>query len=115
MQKHLKLHFIIIALLFSLAINSCNTQGTSHKELSNHSGRIIIYFVDTLMQAEAEKFTHDLNLTLIERSRVENGHLRSAIIQVPVGNEQAWVDSLKSYVTFVKQIGVIVNDDVGTP
>jgi hypothetical protein len=100
--------FVIIAIFTML---SCKDQGSQvENPLASHpsahgeivSGKISANFVDTISEPEAEKFILGLNLTIVDLSRVETDSLHYGIIGVPIGEEQLWMDSLRTYPAFIK-------------
>ncbi len=106
--------FILIPLVLTLMsckerdssqTNSLSVVPTGHGEII--PGEIIAQFVDTVSQAEAQRFVQGLGLTTLDLSRIETDPLHYGVIGVPVDKEDLWVDSLKKFPDFIKDAGRI--------
>jgi len=79
-------------------------------------GKIVAEFVDTLSQAHAECFLLAHDLTVYTLYNFDEAPPHSGIIEVPIGQEEAWVDTLQKYseIKFAGRIGV-VHMPISTP
>jgi len=102
---------VFLAAVFTLTIFACQDQGAPVQAPVNPKpfqhgyyvpGQIVASFVDTITLAQAQSFVQSLDLTAVDFSFFEADPLHSGIIGVPIGMEQSWVDSLKTYPAFVK-------------
>ena len=60
-------------------------------------GKIGAEFVDTLSQAHAESFLVSHHLTVYTLHNFVAAPPHSGIIEVPIGQEAAWIDTLQKY------------------
>jgi predicted amino acid dehydrogenase len=107
---------ILLAILLALAIAACRDQGapieSPARSQPHHgggivSGEIVADFVDTVTLAGADSFVRNLGLTPVNFSSYQIDTLHFGIIGVPSGDEQLWVDSLKTYTGIIKDAGRI--------
>ena len=100
-------------LLFSVASSlvillSCRDQGrapvTPHEYQHAYSapGQIEAVFVDTVSLSTALSFVSALGLTPVDFAHFQQDTVHWGIVGVPVGKEMLWVDSLRTYRSFIK-------------
>jgi len=95
----------IVAILL-LTMPSCRDQGSSIPELTPQialpgqslyqPGRVEVKFTTTVSRGGADQFVQDFKLTLLDFSD-QNDSTHLGLIAVPVGKEQFWVDTLKTF------------------
>lgn len=103
-----------MVVILTLAMLACRDRGAAvetparpqpHEHGSLVPGRIVANFVDTITVAGAESLVNDLGLTPLNFSSYGIDTLHSGVIGVPVGDEQLWVDSLKTYTSYITDAG----------
>lgn len=102
------IHLIFTLLLFVTI--SCQDQGKSNPPSSpkaNIPGRTLyepgmveIKFTKNVLKPDAEKFIQGFNLVLKDFAD-QNDSTHLGLVEVPIGQEQIWVDSLKTYTSIV--------------
>ena len=94
---------IFLSLLF---VFGCSEKETGSNPIDNsptkfepyfYEGEILVEFIDTLSQANAEKFLHSVGLNVFTLYNFDKEPPHSSIIEVPVGDEDVWIDSLRKY------------------
>jgi hypothetical protein len=65
-------------------------------------GQIEAVFVDTVSLSTALSFVGGLGLTPVDFAHFQDDTVHWGIIGVPVGKELLWVDSLKTFRSFIK-------------
>ncbi|MGA9364196.1 MAG: hypothetical protein WBW16_07490 [Bacteroidota bacterium] len=97
-----------------LSVSSCRDQGqptespvTPHETPHAYStpGQVEAVFVDTVSLPQALSFVRDLGLTPVDFTHFQDDTVHWGIIGVPVGKEMMWVDSLRTYKSFIKEAG----------
>jgi hypothetical protein len=96
---------ISVALTFAILISCGCKKDTSTsiqeqtpiKTASIMSGAVVAYFVDSVVQVRAIQFIQNMTLTVIDSSRYNLRSPHELSLQVPVGQELKWTDSLKTF------------------
>ncbi len=104
---------VLFVVVLSAIFLSCHDQGTStetsvtpeqiHRAYSP-PGQLVAIFVDTVSRTEAELFVRGLELTPMNFAHFDDDTNHWGIIGVPIGREMFWVDSLRTYKSFVKEV-----------
>jgi hypothetical protein len=118
MEDIMKIIFNTIIFLTMLIVFGCSEKETILNPIENppenskaylFEGKIIVEFIDTLSQPQAESFlvTHDL--TVYTLYNFDEAPPHSGIIEVPIGQEDAWIDTLRKYpeIKLAGRIGVM--------
>ena len=107
---NLKVYAMLTLLLASFIF--CKQQSTSQPEYAQDPiltpapetvpGMVVAEFVTTITHAQAEQFIAGLNLVALDMSDFDRDDvMHLGLIGIPVGQEKAWVDSLKTFPSFV--------------
>jgi hypothetical protein len=58
---------------------------------------VVVWFADSVAQSRAKQFIQNLTLTIIDSSRYDLRSPHELDLQVPLGQEMKWSDSLKTF------------------
>jgi len=94
--------FVIILTIFGCSKEKNNSTSTITNPPDNShgylvEGKIVAEFVDTLSQEDAENFLLAHNLTVYVLYNFAETPPHSSIIDVPIGQEEALIDTLSKY------------------
>lgn len=89
----------IIVLFFIFVMFDCSKKDNIIQDQSEAMeyvpGEIIVGFVDTVSQEQAENLFRDLNITSYEIDCFD--FIKCAFVKVPVGEEHKWIIEFKKY------------------
>jgi hypothetical protein len=105
----------VIVICFALAICACRSKVSN---VEPEPRRVPVgtcdflgldtYFVDTLTRKQAKEFITSLGLTIIDFSRYDSSSPHVGSAGVPIGEEQKWADSLRTYEFIVSVVPIYV-------
>lgn len=107
--------FLIIALLI-MATMSCKDQGSEVSPVWStirvpvrtlyEPGMVEVKFVKSVSKSDAHEFIQGFNLVLtIFTDANDSTHV--GLVRVPIGEEQVWIDSLKSFPSIVEGASLV--------
>ena len=116
MRTNIFLNLNLLFLLLSFLLQSCSNNDTVVTPSPPYTpppgytvyqrGMIEAVFQPTIQKSDAEQFLQGLNLVLLNYSDLNDGtHL--GLVTVPVGQEQKWADSLKTFSSFINRTSLV--------
>jgi hypothetical protein len=118
MEEIMKITFNTIIFITILTVFGCSEKETVLNPIENPpenskaylvEGKIVVEFIDTLSQAQAESFLVAHDLTVYTLYNFGEAPPHSGIIEIPIGQEDVWIDTLRKYpeIKLVGRIGVV--------
>jgi hypothetical protein len=119
MEDNMKAIFSAIVLAIVITVFGCSKKDNdSNPIVNNHpvvshgylvEGEIVAEFTDTLLQVNAERFLLAHDLTVYTLYNFDKAPPHSGIIEIPIGQEWAWIDTLQKYpeIKHAGRIGVV--------
>jgi hypothetical protein len=105
-EDEMKTLFTAIIVISILTVCGCskkenisNTTNNPPENSKSHlvEGIIVAVFIDTVSQVHAESFLLAHNLTVYRLRNFNGAPPHSCDIDVPIGQEEAWIDTLQNY------------------